>query len=524
MRTPTHSNLIQTGPSSEFLYGHFYDIWNNEDSYVGSQEIQRYLSAVADKHKVRKHVKFNHQVTSATWNEVRGHWELEVTDISSSSNSERRSFARTCSILINASGFLNNWKWPDVPGLHEFNGSLMHSAQWKDNEELSGKSVAVIGAGSSGMQIIPALQSTVGKMIAFIRSPTWVAPSQGFVDMPGSDGQQNPLYTDAQKQAFRDDPAGFLEYRKQIESGLNRIFNIFLKDSAMQESARQSFGEVMRARLGDSVDLADQLVPKYAVGCRRLTPGQGFLEALTQSNVKVVTAEIDRVTTDGLMTVDGLLHKVDAIICATGFDTTWRPRFPIYGRDGASLAERWAAVENVEAYLGMAIPDFPNYLMFTGPNTPVSNGTLIPVIEKQAAYMTVMIRKYQRQRVKSFAPSNYVTKALNTRHQRWLQRTVWADECRSTFKGGNRQGKIVGPWPGSSLHYFEAISEVRFEDWEYGYWADVEKYGEIALGEGTWGYLGSGFTTREEFDRENGEAQDLAWYLVGPVEPLRVCS
>lgn len=491
---------------------------------MGSHEIQRYIAAVAKKHDVRRHVKFNHQVTSATWSEVRGQWELEITALPSSSNSQKRTFTRTCNILINASGFLNNWKWPDIPGLQEFDGSLMHSAQWKDDNELSGKSVAVIGAGSSGMQIIPALQPTVGKLVAMIRSPTWVAPSQGFVDIPGTDGQTNPFYTDAQKQGFRDDPASFLEYRKRIESDLNRIFNIFLKDSVMQKNARQGFAEVMRARLGDSVDLADQLVPKYAVGCRRLTPGQGFLEALTKSNVEVVTAEIDRATTDGLMTVDGLLHEVDAIVCATGFDTTWRTRFPIYGRDGASLAERWAAVEDVEAYLAMGIPDFPNYLMFTGPNSPVSNGTLIPVIEKQAAYMTAMIRKYQRQRVKSFAPSNRVTEALNKRHQRWLQRTVWADECRSTFKGGNKQGKIIGPWPGSSLHYFEAISEVRFEDWEYGYWTDSEGYGEAALGEGTWGYLGSGFTTREELDRKDGEVQDLAWYLVESVEPLKVCS
>lgn len=496
--------------------------WSNDtSSYVGSQEIQRYLAAVADKHDVRKYIRFNHWVSSATWIDERGEWDLEITRLPSPGSSKIRTFSISCNILINASGFLNNWKWPDIAGLHDYNGLLIHSAQWQEDKELSAKSVAVIGAGSSGMQIIPALQPTVGKLHAMIRSPTWVAPFQGFVDLPDADGRTNFFYTNAQKQEFRDNPTDFLEYRKNIESSLNRIFGLFLRDSPMQESARKDFAAIMGARLGGNAELSDKLVPQYAVGCRRLTPGQGFLEALTQPNVEVVTAEIDHATTEGLVTADGTLYKVDAIVCATGFDTTYRPRFPIRGR-GASLATRWASVDGVAAYMAMAVPDFPNYLMFTGPNSPVSNGTLIPVIEKQATYMAAMIRKYQRQRIKSFVPSVQATEALNRRHQRWLQRTVWTDDCRSTYKGGNKNGRVIGPWPGSSLHYFDAISEVRFEDWEYDYWVTDGEACEVALGQGMWGYLGSGFTAKEETDRENGGGQDLAWYLVAPEDVLKI--
>jgi hypothetical protein len=162
--------------------------------------------------------------------------------------------------------------------------------------------------------------------------------------------------------------------------------------------------------------------------------------------------------------------------------------------------------------------------VFVGPNAPVSNGTLIPVLEKQAAYMTSMIRKYQREHLKSFSPLVCPTKLLNRRHQEWLRRTVWTDSCRSTYKGGKRDGKVIGPWPGSSLHYYEAISEVKFEDWEYTYHeSDVDaELAEDTPGAGMWKYLGNGFTQLEMKDKENGGKEDLAWYLEKPQSVLQV--
>ena len=329
------------------------------DSYVGSEEIQAYLVAVAKKHEIQKHIHLNHKLTSAVWNEGRGVWNIELEQ---GGDGEPQILRRSCNILINASGVLNNWKWPTIPGLHDFKGTLTHSANWDQEQDFTNKTIAVIGAGSSGIQIVPALQPRVAQMYAFVRSPTWIAPSQGFVD-PTEGGKPvgNVHYTAEEKKKFHDNPDEFLQYRKDIESNLNRIIEVFIKDSPKQKEARAIFAHVMKARLGNDERLASLLIPQHSVGCRRLTPGPGFLEALVKPNVQVVSSEIERIEPDGLVTADGGFHRVDVIICATGFDTTYRPRFHLEGKHGSVLTELWRDLAKIEAYMAMAIPDFPNY-------------------------------------------------------------------------------------------------------------------------------------------------------------------
>jgi cation diffusion facilitator CzcD-associated flavoprotein CzcO len=408
--------------------------------YVGSVEIHAYLKAVAKKHDVEKYVVYNHKIIRAIWNESLGLWELDI-EISKPGSEEKTLFQRTCNILINASGLLNNWKWPVIPGLNTFKGHLCHSAQWKDYD-YQGKTVAIIGSGSSAIQIVPELQPIVGQMKSFIRSPTWIAPSQGFVD-PKNEGPKNFYYSAEEKRRFRENPDEFLAYRKKIESDMNRTFDTFLKDSPKQKAAKVEFAKIMKARLGGNEELAEKLTPKWGVGCRRLTPGQNFLESLVKPNVEVITNEIDRIEPEGLVTSDGKLHKVDALICATGFNTTYRPRFELVGRQEVPLADLWKETDDVEAYLAVAIPGFPNYFMFMGPNAPISNGTLIPVIEQQCAYMVKFISKLQRQKLHSFCVKPEVVKQLNQHHQKFLQRMVFSDPCRSWYKGGRKDGKVM---------------------------------------------------------------------------------
>lgn len=198
-------------------------------------------------------------------------------------------------------------------------------------------------------------------MKAFIRSPTWIAPSQGFVDPENAQGPKNFFYTDEEKKQFRANPDEFLRYRKKIEGDMNKTFETMLKESPKQKGARKVFAEIMKQRLNNDEVLAEKLTPKWAVGCRRLTPGQNFLESLVKENVEVVSHEIARVDADGLVKADGRKYEVDAIVCATGFATTYRPRFKLVGRQGVPLSEIWKDTEDVMAYLAVAVPDFPNY-------------------------------------------------------------------------------------------------------------------------------------------------------------------
>ncbi|KAL9073419.1 MAG: hypothetical protein Q9157_004753 [Trypethelium eluteriae] len=405
--------------------------------YIGSVEIHNYLKAVAKKHALGKYIRYHHKLNSAIWNEYRGVWELEF-EVSTPENPQHTTiFKRDCAVLINACGLLNNWKWPIIPGLNDFKGHLCHSARWDRDYDFYGKKVAIIGSGSSAIQIVPELQRIAQHLSAFIRSPTWIAPSQGFVD-PKTEGPLNFFYTDEDKKKFREDPDYFLAYRKSIESDMNRTFGTFMKGSEKQKGALEEFAKMMKSRLGGNEELSELLTPKWGVGCRRLTPGQNFLESLIKENVTVVKDEIERIEEKSLVTADGKLHEVDAIVCATGFDTTYKPRFKLVGRQQAPLSELWADTNDIEAYLAVAIPDFPNYFR------------------------------------------------------------------------GRAEGKVIGIWPGSSLHYYETISEPRYEDYEY-----------VHHSRNMWNFLGNGSTQLEADDDENGGKNDLSFYLTKPDELLR---
>lgn len=124
--------------------------------------------------------------------------------------------------------------------------------------------------------------------------------------------------------------------------------------------------------------LEDLVIPQWAVGCRRITPGVGYLEALGSEKVEVVFGEIQKITEKGCIGGDGKEHPVDVLICATGFDTSYRPRFPIIGPSGQALSDVWA--EEAKSYLGIAAHGYPNYFMIGGPNSPVGNGPVLAAL------------------------------------------------------------------------------------------------------------------------------------------------
>jgi cation diffusion facilitator CzcD-associated flavoprotein CzcO len=198
----------------------------------------------------------------------------------------------------------------------------------------------------------------------FIRSQVWISPSPGINEPTGDDPAIDEKLDFAPEilQRFKTDPEFLLQYRRNL---LNRRLGNFKRTTVAsdeQRRAREVFSKSMAGRLGDSEkgkEIARILIPSFPVGCRRETPGPDLLEALLEPNVNVEWDNISKITTKGILTKSGEELEFDAIVCATGFDTSFRPRFPIIGRDGADLAEQWDAIP--EAYLGLAVPNFPNY-------------------------------------------------------------------------------------------------------------------------------------------------------------------
>ncbi|OCK80948.1 FAD/NAD(P)-binding domain-containing protein [Lepidopterella palustris CBS 459.81] len=458
--------------------------------YATSPEILGYFQDVVEKHDLTKFARLNHRVIGAWWNEVDGKWKIKVQR----GDDPNDVFEDTGDVLINATGVLNNWKWPEVSGVEKFPVKL-HSAAWDSSVDLKDKTVGIIGNGSSAVQIIPSIFPNIKKLKSFMRSSTWI--TAGFAQKYAGPNGANFQYSEEQKKQFREDPAAYLHYRKLVEAELNQRFKFIINGTPEQQEALDFARKEMARKLNGRQDLIDKMVPKnYAVGCRRPTPGNGYLECITdEEKCEVNFAGIQEINERGLITCDGKQHDFDVLICATGFDVSFRPRYPIVGAAGVSMSEKWK--ESPETYLSLTAPHFPNYFMINGPFGPYGHGSILPVIEMITRYIEKTLFKMQTEDIKSFVPKQAAVNDFKRHRELFLQRTAWSSPCRSWFKGGKAYGPIL-MWPGSRLHFFQALQRPRWEDYE---WECREQ--------SRFSYFGNGFCTRE-FD-----GGDVTWYIDG---------
>ncbi|KAH7140399.1 hypothetical protein B0J13DRAFT_637933 [Dactylonectria estremocensis] len=466
--------------------------------FSSAEEIEAYLCKLCDDEGMRRELKLEHQVIGAYWNEALGSWKVTIKDLKMTTTYDDH-----CDFLLDASGILNHWKWPDIPGLHDFTGTLVHSANWTQDFEWAGKKVAVIGNGSSGVQIVPVIQKDASQLVHFIREPTWIAPprltslamSKAGSVLEKIEYDEEGNFTSVQIGRFKEDPEFYMTFVKAVEEQVNNNFQIAMKDSDTHQYVTQMVAEYMKAALGDDEVLIKALVPSFPLGCRRLTPGVGYLESLTQPNVEVVSDSIVQITSNGLVTKSGRTIEVDAIICATGFNVSFCPRFPLVGRAG-NLQDTWAK-ELPQAYMSCAVPNLPNYFVFLGPNAPIGHGSVFTITELLAKYIVEIIQKCQTEGIKAISPSRAAVQELSEHTQTFMPRTAWAGSCTSWFKNGTENGPVTALHPGSRIHFFHMLERFRGEDWEYVYASKGNRFS----------YLGNGFSTKEL------DGSDSTWYL-----------
>jgi len=352
-----------------------------------------------------------------------------------------------CHVWINGTGILNNWKWPDIEGLHDFKGPKMHSASWDHGIDLDNKVIGVIGNGSTAVQIVPQLQKIAKQVQCYIRSSTWISPPFGGGALAqvqkGADvdpGHRQYEFTAEDKRKFKEDPKFHLNFRKGIEAEINGLFGMYRQGSELSDQFRKVITDEMNRRMGpDHQELKDFIIPTWAPGCRRISPGDGYLEALVQPNVEPIMKGIDRVTPDGILTKDGVEHKMDVLVCATGFKVAFRPAFNVINGDGVSLNEDWG--DSVNLYMGVSAPRFPNFYTIVGPGATWSNGTLLPSIETTIEYSVKMMQKISKEHIKAIEVSQEALDDIYAHFDEFHKNTVWKEECRSWFKDGKVKSK-----------------------------------------------------------------------------------
>lgn len=324
-------------------------------------------------------------------------------------------------------------------------------------------------------------------------------------------------FSEEQKKLFRENPDQYMAFRKAVEIEINSKFRMLVNGAKEAEAVKAFATKSMLELLGPQNEkLAQRLIPDFPVGCRRITPGVGYLESFSKENVRVITdASIERVDEDGLILSNGEHLKVDAVICATGFDVSFNPRFPVIGRNGVSLKDVWGEPNIPQAYLSMAVPKFPNYFSksiipisptkpksnayltaFLGPNAPISHGSVFTITEQCSKYLLQLITKWQTECIKSIDVKQEAVDDFTTHVHHFMPRTAWAGNCRSWFKNGRSSGPVTAIHPGSRIHWFHTLERPKFEDFNYSYDSGNR-----------FQYLGNGFSVREE------EGGDSTWYL-----------
>ncbi|MFN6554593.1 flavin-containing monooxygenase [Mycolicibacterium septicum] len=440
------------------FYCYSFEPSNHWDHFFAEQpELRQYFRDVVDRHKLEPHIRWNTEVVSAEWDGKM--WNVTV-----------RSAAGTetlrANAVITAVGQLNRPQIPDFPGAESFAGPAFHSAAWDHDVDVTGKRVALIGAGASGFQIAPAIADKVQHLTVFQRTAQWMFPNPMYHE-PVADGvrwamEHLPYYgrwyrflllwpgADKGLDAARVDP----DYDDQgnAVSEINAI-------------ARIMFTDWITTQVGDDPELLAKALPDYpATGKRTLQDNGSWLGTLKRDNVDLIRTPIERITPTGIVTADGQTHDVDIIVYATGFRAT-DVLFPmaITGRDGVDLHEVWG--RRPYAYRGITVPGFPNFFMTYGPGTHLAHGgSLILNSELQMRYINKCLEHLITEGLRTMEPLPEPTREWHRRSQEAIRQTVWAQPSikHSYFKNADGEIHTVSPWRLSE--YRSAINEPIWSD------------------------------------------------------------
>jgi 4-hydroxyacetophenone monooxygenase len=438
---------------------HFYcysfepsDHWT--EYFAQQPELQAYFQGVMERHEVDQHVRWRTEVVGATWDEDAVAWSVEL-------DSGETLSARA---VISAVGQLNRPFVPEVPGA--FDGPSFHTARWDHSVDLNGKRVVVVGAGATGFQLVPAIAEQVEHLTVIQRTAQWMFPNPNYHEPVGPGVRWALRHLPFYGRWYR-----FLIFWPGCDKGL-----VAAKVDPDWEPQHQSVSETndftrvmftdwITSQVEGRPDLVDKVVPDYPpTGKRTLQDNGSWLKALCKPNVELVRAGVDHLEADGVVDSDGVKHEADIVIWATGFRVNdMLLPLRILGRGDADLRERWGI--RPRAYLGMTVPDFPNFFMLYGPGTNLaSGGSLIFHSECEVRYIVQCLQAIAAGGIAAMEPRQDKYDEWYDRCQAELRMTVWASPHIEHNFYKNADGDVHGLSPWRLVDYWRWTREVDLDD------------------------------------------------------------
>jgi len=437
-------------PSHLYSFSDFMNpTWSR--AFSKGREIHQYLKRAASSFGVYPNVVFNKRVESCTWNQKTCKWTVQTTDGSQ----------YIANFIVTGSGGLHVPRLPNFKGQETFKGPAFHTALWDATFHPKGKRIAVIGTGASAVQAVPGVvELGAAELKVFQRTPAWVPPRLDY------------MYPEYVKTMFKLFPftnsihRWFFFWRSELRFRL-----VFTEDAWITKKlsgwihgqVKTHYRHVIKNK-----ELCEKLIPKFSMGCKRITPSDTYLQAFNEDHVHLITDKIEEITETGIKTSDGVNHEVDAIIFAIGFDLQKSARpFTQIGVDGKDMSETWG--DTPGAYLGIVHQQNPNYFMLLGPGTGLGHNSIIYMIECQANYTIDAIKKF----VKSGARSMAVKDSVTTDYLDWCQDNmkgkVFANNNACVGWYRNDRGINWTLWPLDLVTYWWMTLKCNLEDYSLRY-------------------------------------------------------
>ncbi|KAI8372208.1 hypothetical protein BD560DRAFT_467792 [Blakeslea trispora] len=426
--------------------------------YNPRENIQKYMKEVAQKYQLYNQIQFNTQVIKAEWKEDRKQWEIEFSLSNQSTETKWFDFIEKVPLTFPFFFFsirffgVGAFGIPHIPEqFKSFEGKIVHSGEWDQQYDYTDKKMAVIGSGTSAIQIVTHLAPITKHLYSFQRSPAWILPAVQV---------EYPVYL---QWLFAYVPFFMMLYRLYLF--LRRdllIYYSFKHAGSSMAQRRQHMAEsYMKNELikHGRKDLIDKLIPTYTLGCKRLGVSDHYLASLCRDDVTVVTSPVFRVEGKTIKTEDGQAVEIDVLCLATGFKVHHAfGNLQVYGRYGVHLNDIWDQGV-AKTYKTVNVHQFPNLFMLLGPGSSLGHSSVISIIEGQVNYSVEMIRYMMQHGIQSLDATEEAQEAYWLKTNQGFKGTVWNTACASWYK---KDGEIRALWPYSVMSFFSMLKDTAF--------------------------------------------------------------